>query len=128
MAITYKQKCARCNKNYVTATWKTRYVLCYDCQKKELQGVIEDPKMKKFFDIPDDFYTESSFLRSIKINYLRYGDLSGDQIKAFKSVVQSFKDRKAGKSPAKPTAEAPSKTAKAEKPVKKAAPKKTGAK
>jgi DNA-directed RNA polymerase subunit RPC12/RpoP len=121
MAITYKQKCARCNKNYVTATWKTRYVLCYDCQKKELMGVVEDPKMKKLFNIPDDFYTESAFLRSIKINYLRYGDLSGDQIRAFKSVVQSFKDARAGKSPAKPKAEAAPKT---KKPAKKASHKK----
>lgn len=114
MAISYKQKCARCNKNYVTATWKTRYVLCFDCQKKELMGTIEDPKMKKFFDIPEEFYTESSFLRSIKINYLRYGDLSGDQIRAFKDVVKSFKDKREGKSPAEPSAKpAP----KAEKPI-----------
>ncbi len=99
MAISYKQKCARCNKNYVAATWKTRYVLCNDCQQKELKGAIDDPKMKKFFDIPEEFYTESPFLRSIKLNYLRYGDLSGDQIRAFKEVVKSFKDKRAGKSP-----------------------------
>jgi hypothetical protein len=120
MAVTYKQKCARCNKNYVTATWKTRYVLCYDCQKKELAGVVEDPKMKKFFDIPEEFYNESSFLRSIKINYLRYGDLSGDQIRAFKDVVKSFKDTRAGKSPVVAAAGATSKTGK---PASKAAPK-----
>jgi hypothetical protein len=91
MAITYKQKCSRCNKNYVTATWKTRYVLCLDCQKREMVGEITDPKMKKFFDIPEEFYLENSFLRSIKINYLRYQDLSGDQIAGFKRVVEEMK-------------------------------------
>lgn len=120
MAISYKQKCSRCNKNYVAANWKTRYVLCYDCQKKELAGAIDDPAMKKLFDIPEEFYTESSFLRSIKINYLRYGDLSIEQVRAFKNVVKSFKDQKAGKPAAAPA----EKVAEKSKPVpKKAAPK-----
>jgi hypothetical protein len=122
MAITYKQKCSRCNKNYVTATWKTRYVLCLDCQKREMVGEITDPKMKKFFDIPEEFYLENSFLRSIKINYLRYQDLSGDQIAGFKRVVEEMKIakgmmKKPAEKPAKPVAPAPASAAKKAKPA-----------
>ena len=128
MAISYKQKCARCNKNYVTATWKTRYVLCYDCQKKELQGEITDPAMKKMFDIPDAFYESNAFLRSIKLNYLRFGDLSGDQVKAYKNVVKQLQEEAGGKPKPKPAsapavkpkpAKAPAKPVKASKPKRK---------
>ena len=38
MAITYKSKCISCKKNYVLMTYKQRYPICYDCQKKELEG------------------------------------------------------------------------------------------
>lgn len=120
MAITYKQKCSRCNKNYVVANWKTRYVLCQECTGKEMKGEVRDPEMKKLFDIPEEFYTESPFLRSIKLNYLRYDSLSPEQIRAFKNVVKSFKDKKAGK----PVAAPPKKAAEKPKPApKKAAPK-----
>jgi hypothetical protein len=121
MAITYKQKCSRCNKNYVTATWKTRYVLCLECQKKEMVGEITNPKWKKFFDIPEDFYNENSFLRSIKINYLRYEDLSGDQIAGFKRVVEEMKIAKGMKKPAEKAKPAAAPAQKKAKPV---APKK----
>ena len=97
MAISYKQKCSRCNKNYVAANYKTRYVLCYDCQKKELAGEITDPKMVKMFNIPEKFYANSPFLRSIKLNYLRYGPLTTAQIKGFKNVVKAMKEGKGDK-------------------------------
>ena len=90
MAIKYKIKCIRCKKNYVIiSTWQ-RYALCYDCQKKDLQGKIKDPKMKKMFDIPEELYKENSFLRDIKINYLRYGQLTERQIEAFKKAVKEM--------------------------------------
>ena len=94
MAVKYKQKCFRCKKNYVTVTWKQRFILCYDCQKNELEGKIKDPKMKKFFNIPEEYYKENIFLRNIKINYLRYGNLTEKQIKAFKKVVKELKEKK----------------------------------
>jgi len=90
MAIKYKIKCIRCKKNYVIISTRQRYALCYDCQKKDLQGKIKDPKMKKMFDIPEELYKENSFLRDIKINYLRYGQLTERQIEAFKKAVKEM--------------------------------------
>lgn len=90
-AFKYKQKCARCKKNYVIVTWKSRFPLCYDCQKGEMVGVIKDLKLKKLLNIPDEFYKENSFLRSIKINCLKYGHLSEKQIEFFKKSVEKMK-------------------------------------
>lgn len=59
-----------------------------------MKGEIEDPKMKKFFDIPKEFYKENAFLRSIKINYLKYGNLTEKQIEAFKKTVKKMKENK----------------------------------
>ncbi len=91
MAIKYKKKCIRCKKNYVVVTNRNRFALCYDCQKGDLVGKIKDPKMKKLFDIPGEFYKENSFLRDIKINYLRYKNLTERQIEAFKKTVKEMK-------------------------------------
>ena len=44
------------------------------------------------FDIPEDGYRENSFLRSIKLNYQRYGELSERQIEAFKKSVAKLKE------------------------------------
>ena len=92
---TYQQKCIKCKKNYVQiSSWKSqRYVLCYDCQKAELEGEIKDPKMRKMFDIPEDFYKKNIFLRNIKINYLKYGELTEKQIDAFKKTVEKMKEK-----------------------------------
>ena len=89
-AFKYKQRCSRCKKNYVIVTWKNNYPLCYDCQKGEMVGEITDPKMKKLLDIPEEFYRENSFLRSIKINALKYGALSEKQIKYFADYEKLF--------------------------------------
>ncbi|RLE46410.1 hypothetical protein DRJ25_04215 [Candidatus Woesearchaeota archaeon] len=94
MAVEYQQKCMKCKKNYVTVSGrKNRFVVCYECQKKELEGKISDPKMKKLFDIPEEFYRKNAFLRDIKISYLRYGQLSERQIEAFKKTVKDLKDK-----------------------------------
>jgi len=85
--IKYKVKCCICKKNYILVTRRTNYPVCYDCQKSELQGEIKDPKMKKMFDIPEELYKNNSFLRNIKINYLKWGSLSDKQIDAFKKAV-----------------------------------------
>jgi hypothetical protein len=94
MLIKYKQKCFKCKKNYVTITNRQAYTMCYDCQKPELSGKIKDPKMKKMFDIPEEFYKENVFLRNIKSAYLRIGELSDNQIDAFKKVVKAIKESK----------------------------------
>ncbi len=91
MRPIFKQRCMRCKKNMVIVTSRDRFPLCYDCQKKEMTGEIKDPAMKKMFDIPEEFYKENSFLRSIKVNYLRYSNLTEKQIEAFKKTVEKMK-------------------------------------
>ena len=93
MPPRYKQLCFRCKKNYVSIISRQRFAMCYECQKNELNGEIKDKKMKKFFNIPEELYKESAFLRDIKVNYLRYGSLSEKQVEAFKKVVKKLKER-----------------------------------
>lgn len=92
MRIRFQQKCSKCKQKYVTVSVGQRYPLCYDCQKPELQGKIKDPKIKKLFDIPEEFYKKNSFLRNIKINYLKYKSLTDKQIEAFKKTVKELKE------------------------------------
>lgn len=82
----------RCKKNMVITTSSNRFPLCYDCEKKDMEGEIKDPEMQKMFDIPEGFYKQNSFLRSIKINYLRYENLTEKQIEAFKKTVDKMKN------------------------------------
>ena len=72
---------------------RNQFPVCYECEKKELQGEIKDPEMKKLFDIPEEFYKNNSFLRSIKKNYLRFENLTEKQIEMFKKVVQDMKNK-----------------------------------
>jgi hypothetical protein len=90
--ISFKQICSRCKKNYVLATSRDRYPVCFQCQKGDLIGEITDPAMKKLFDIPEKNYEDNMFLRNIKINYLRYGRLSEAQISAFNKTVEKMKE------------------------------------
>jgi hypothetical protein len=62
-----------------------------------MKGEIKDPKMKKMFDIPEEFYKENSFLRDIKIKYLQWGELTEKQIEAFKKVAKDMKDAQGSK-------------------------------
>lgn len=55
-----------------------------------MKGEIKDPAMKKMFDIPDEYYKASSFLRDIKIKYLQYENLTERQIEAFKNTVKRY--------------------------------------
>ncbi|MBW2966700.1 hypothetical protein KY342_06375 [Candidatus Woesearchaeota archaeon] len=98
MPISYKQKCFKCRKNWVTVTRRDKFVICYDCQKETLNQKIKDPKMKKLFNIPEEFYRENSFLRNIKMNYIRFEKLSEKQIQAFKQTVEKMKQEKKTKS------------------------------
>ena len=98
--VQYKQKCARC-KNWVLITGRNQFPLCYDCQKGELAGKIDDPAMKKLFNIPEELYMQSSFLRSIKSSYLKFGRLSDKQIEYFKKTVDKLKGVKTDEDPKK---------------------------
>jgi ribosomal protein S27AE len=86
----YKQKCSRCKKNYVLATWRDKFLTCYECDKTEMDKPIKDPEMKKMFEIPEEYYVQNNFLRNIKVSYQRYGELSEKQIAAFKKVVDEM--------------------------------------
>lgn len=94
MAIKYKQLCFKCKKNFVITTYKQKYTICYECQKEELNQKIKDSAIKKLFGIPEEYYKENSFLRNIKIAYLRYGELTERQLEAFKKTVKKMKDKK----------------------------------
>lgn len=93
MGIQFKQKCMRCRKNYVIMGRGQKFAVCYDCQKGEMKGKISDPKMKKMFDIPEDYYRQNAFLRDIKVNYFRFDRLTDKQIEAFKKTVQEIKEK-----------------------------------
>ncbi|HLC90538.1 MAG TPA: hypothetical protein VJI15_02115 [Candidatus Nanoarchaeia archaeon] len=93
-AVKYKMKCIRCKKNYVIVTYKNKFPLCYTCQQPEMVGEITDPAMKKMFDIPEEFYKDNAFLRSIRINYLKFGQLSEKQVEAFQKAVEKLKKDK----------------------------------
>ncbi len=92
MAVRFKQLCYSCKKNYVELTPRQRFAICYDCQKPELDKEIKDKEMKKLFNIPEEFYKENSFLRNIKVAYLRYQNLSEKQVEAFKKTVKRLKE------------------------------------
>lgn len=85
---TFKQKCSRCKKNWVIVSRSVRYQQCYECEKDKLVGEVKDPELKKLLDIPDEYYRDNAFLRSIKINAIRFGNLTEKQIAAFKKAVE----------------------------------------
>ena len=91
MRFQFKQKCNKCKKNYILTTSSQTYVICYDCQKNSLMEEIKDPVFEKLFDIPEDYYKENAFLRNIKLNYLRYNNLTEKQIAALKKAVEKMK-------------------------------------
>jgi len=96
MVIKYKQKCERCKTNYVAvSSWRQRRpIICYECEKKEMEGEIKEPEYKKLLDIPEELYQQNLFLRRIKINYLKYHSLTEPQKEAFKRTVEDLKKKK----------------------------------
>lgn len=87
---TFKQRCSRCKKNWVIVSRSVRYQECFDCEKGKLAGEVQDPKLKKMLDIPPELYEQNAFLRSIKINALRFGSLTEKQIEAFQKAVEKM--------------------------------------
>ncbi|MGM5485172.1 MAG: hypothetical protein ACQEP1_04860 [Nanobdellota archaeon] len=92
--IKIKKKCIKCKKNYVEATTRSRYVICYPCQKDKLNTEIKDPEMKKFFDIPEELYERSPFLRNIKVSYIEYGEITDKQKEAFLKAYKEMSKNK----------------------------------
>ena len=68
--------------------------ICTECGMKQIEKPIKDPKMKRLFNIPKELYEEYAFLRSIKSNYLQYGNLTEKQVEVFKKVVKEAKAKK----------------------------------
>ena len=87
---SYKQRCIYCKKNMVLITNYRQKPVCTQCQMKEINKPITDPKFKALFDIAPELYEQSSFLRNIKDAYLRYGGLSDKQEEVFKKVADDL--------------------------------------
>ncbi len=87
----YKELCRKCRKQYALVVSRYQWPLCKECEMKELNQEIENPKMKKFFDISQEYYEQSQFLRSIKRNYIKFDRLTDKQKEAFKKTVNEFK-------------------------------------
>jgi hypothetical protein len=92
MPMLLKKKCNKCRKNYVKCTKRQGYILCYDCQKPQLNVEIEDKTMKALFDIPEEFYKENGFLCELKSKYIRFGSLSEKQIAVFEKIVKELEE------------------------------------
>jgi len=75
-------------------TYAKQFPVCKECQLKQMKQKITDPYYKKMFDIEPKFYEQNDFLRSIKINYLRFQGLTDRQVEAFKRTVEELKDPK----------------------------------
>ncbi|MBI3037206.1 hypothetical protein HYY73_05675 [Candidatus Woesearchaeota archaeon] len=86
----YKQLCAICKKSHVLISSRGQFPICTACSMKQISQPIEDEKFKAMFDIDQKLYEQSSFLRSIKYNYLRFGSLSEKQIDTFKRVSEEL--------------------------------------
>ena len=91
MRPKYKQLCAICRKNHVLISSRNQFPICTSCSMKQINQPITDETFRKLFEIDQKLYEESSFLRSIKSNYLRFGSLSEKQIEVFKKVVAELK-------------------------------------
>ena len=79
-----------CKKNWVIVSRSVQYQQCYECEKDKLVGEVKDPELKKLLDIPDEYYKENAFLRSIKINAIRFGSLTEKQKEAFKKALDKM--------------------------------------
>lgn len=115
----YKQICAICRKNHVLISARGQFPICTACSMREISKPIEDEKFRKMFDIDQKLYEQSSFLRSIKSNYLRFGSLSEKQVETFKRVAAELANPALGNKSNAPAA-ATAETAAVIPPIKKA--------
>lgn len=92
MIKSYYHLCKLCKTNRVLVTAREKFPVCYECHKKQMSGKkVTDKKIKKLFNIPEEFYKENIFLRKIKLYYLKYKELTEKQIAAFKKTVEKIK-------------------------------------
>lgn len=84
--------------------------VCVDCELRDLSETIEDPKWKKFFEIDPALYRKSSFIRSIKRNYIRQGTLTEKQREMFLKVVSEGAEGKPRKTTRKKRNDKPQET------------------
>jgi hypothetical protein len=90
--VSYKQRCSLCRKGWALVhSGRQRFAICSACEMKVVDQKIEDSSFQKLFDIPRDWYEENSFLRSVRYQYGRFGDLTDKQIAAFKKTVKEKK-------------------------------------
>ncbi len=66
-----------------------QFPICPDCQMKRVKDEVKDPEYK-FLNVDEELLRKSSFLRSIKEQYLYKGTLSEKQIETFKKVVKEM--------------------------------------
>jgi hypothetical protein len=94
MRPQYKQKCIVCRKNMVLISAYRQVPVCAECKMKEINRPIVEEPYRTMFAIDEELYKQSSFLRNIKANYLRFGKLSEKQIETFKKVAEELKQKK----------------------------------
>lgn len=88
----YKQRCGLCKKNWaLMSTGYQRFPVCIDCQMKQVDKPIKNASMKKLLGIPREWYLENHFLRSVRYQYGRFGDITQKQAEAFKNAVEEMK-------------------------------------
>lgn len=95
----YKQRCLSCKKNMVLIRHPRQRAICSDCQMKSFSTPVTDPKFIKLFDISQELYEQSSFLRDVRYQYGRFGNLSEKQVAAFQKVVKELTDKAKGIQP-----------------------------
>lgn len=86
----YKQRCVSCKKNMVLIRSPRQRAICSQCQMSSFSEPITDPKFIELFNIDPALYEKSSFLRDIRYQYGRFGNLSEKQITIFKKVVKEL--------------------------------------
>lgn len=92
--VKYKQRCVVCKEKWALVERYRQQPICKDCEKRLLEKPVVDKEYKKMLDINPKFYDESGFLRSIRMNYSRYGYLTDKQKEFFKKVVDELKNPK----------------------------------
>ena len=97
--MAYQQRCIVCKKNMVLITNFRQRPVCAGCEMKDLSDPITSPKWRKFFDIDPGLYLKSSFLRSIKRNYVRQGAITAAQKEMFLKVVKEGAEGPKNKKP-----------------------------
>ncbi len=66
-----------------------QFPICANCQMKRVRDEVKEPEYQ-FLNVDESLLQQSSFLRSIKEQYLYKGALSEKQIEAFKKVVSEM--------------------------------------